>query len=366
MKIIGIQGNAALKDREKTLFLCSKRTPYECYGEVFRWVENLTDKDCVICFNSTEMEEEVMKALLVHRIPTILVVMNRFHDDNNIQIQKALEENRMLIIVLRRDEPVGKGATPRLRNQFVMEMAQHIVCGYINKNGSIYPILAGKTNVTSLLDDRLSLVAEQEAKPHRWTVAEDKTLLRMYYYDLGIHEIHKKIGRPYSTIRQRLQSITLPDDVLKGREFEDYVLSLFNILDNETITLKEWQGDKTLGVVCPENNRNPDFVFQYQQGKTTTCFAVECKWRSNIPRDLCQNLFPSDKTEIYQRFSIDRNIPVFILMGIGGEPCEPESLYIIPLDCIPSIVTNDCSLSRFIRTSTTEFFTMDEFIPVSR
>lgn len=192
MRVIGRQGNAALKDREKTLFLCSKRTPYEYYGKVFRWVESLTDRDCVMCFNSTEMEEEVMKALLVHRIPTILFVMNRFHDENNIQIQKALDENRMLIIVLKRDEPIGKGATPRLRNKFVMEMAQHIICGFINKNGSIFPILAGKANVTFLLDDHLSLAAEQEEKPHRWTVVEDKTLLHMYYADLGIHEIHKK------------------------------------------------------------------------------------------------------------------------------------------------------------------------------
>ena len=169
MKIIGIQGNAALMDREKMLFLCSKHTPLGYYGEVFRWVDSLTDRDCVVCFNSTEMEEEVLKALLVHHVPTILFVMNRFRDENNIQVQKALDENRMLIVTLKRDEPKGKGATPRLRNQFVMGMVQHIVCGYINKNGSIFPILAGRKNVTFLLDDRIPLVAEEEAKPHRWT-----------------------------------------------------------------------------------------------------------------------------------------------------------------------------------------------------
>ena len=366
MKIIGIQGNAALMDREKTLFLCSKRTPYECYGEVFRWVEGLTDRDCVMCFNSTEMEEEVMKSLLVHRIPTILIVMSRFRDENNVQIRKALDENRMLIVTLRRDEPAGKGATPRLRNQFVMEMAQHIVCGYINKNGSIFPILAGEKDVTFLLDDRLPRATEQEVKPYRWTVAEDKTLLRMYYADMGIHEIHKNIGRPYSTIRQRLNTITLPDDVLKGREFEDYVLSLFDIPNNATITLKEWRGDKTLGDVCPENNHHPDFVFQHQQGGMVTNFAVECKWRNSIPRDIGQNLFPTDKTDVYQRFSTERHIPVFILLGIGGEPCEPESLYIVPLEHIPSVVAKESPLSKFQRKSTASSFSIDEFIPVSR
>jgi len=39
--------------------------------------------------------------------------------------------------------------------------------------------------------------------------------------------------RTYLSIRQRIRSITLPEDVLKGREFEDYVLELF---DGKSIT----------------------------------------------------------------------------------------------------------------------------------
>jgi hypothetical protein len=41
-------------------------------------------------FNSTEMESEVLKTLLVSKIPTILFVMNRFTDINNVQINQAL------------------------------------------------------------------------------------------------------------------------------------------------------------------------------------------------------------------------------------------------------------------------------------
>lgn len=70
-----------------------------------------------MCFNSSEMEDEVMRALLVNGVPTILVVMNRFTDKYNVQIVKALSEQRMLILVLERDEPRGAGLTPRLRNQ---------------------------------------------------------------------------------------------------------------------------------------------------------------------------------------------------------------------------------------------------------
>ena len=87
MRIIEQIGNAELLKRKKTLFLCSKRTPIEMYGQVFQWTDSLSERDCIVCFNSTEMEEEVLKALLAAGIPTILFVMNRFTDVNNIQAE---------------------------------------------------------------------------------------------------------------------------------------------------------------------------------------------------------------------------------------------------------------------------------------
>lgn len=98
--------------------------------------------------NKQLLERE--KTLLVAGVPTVLFVMNRFTDVNNIQIEKALEEQRMLIVILQRDEPKGKGATPRLRNEYVLSVVNHIVCGYINKNGSVFPLLAGRNNDKSL------------------------------------------------------------------------------------------------------------------------------------------------------------------------------------------------------------------------
>ena len=106
MQIVNEIGNRALKEREKTLFLCSKHAPISLYDIIFDWVESLTQKDCVVCFNTSELESEVMKALLVNGIPTILVVMNAFTDRHNVQIQKALEEDRILIVVLKRDEEI--------------------------------------------------------------------------------------------------------------------------------------------------------------------------------------------------------------------------------------------------------------------
>lgn len=158
----------------------------------------------------------------------------------------------MAIVVLRRDEPQGKGQTPRLRNEYVLSLCQHVVCGYVNKNGSVFPLLAGRYDVERLIDDRQAQIVAEPSRYERWTVAQDKVLLRMFYADMGIHAIHKQLHRTYTAIYARIRVITQPEEWLKGREFEDYVLNLFDIQEGGRLVLQEWQGDKSMGPIRPE------------------------------------------------------------------------------------------------------------------
>ena len=341
MRIVQTIGNKSLWKRKKTLFLTSRQAPIGCYGKVFRWVEEFDRGQCAVCFNTSELEEEVLKALLVCHVPTTLVVTGRFHDTYNVQIEQALKENRLLILVLQREDSDSKGYIARLRNQWIIGQVQHIVCGYINPNGSIFGLLAGLNNVTHLLDkEDIRMAAEQEAKPYRWTVAEDKRLLRMFYEDMGIHAIHKAINRPYSTIYLRIKSLTMNDEVLKGREFEDYVVDFFDLPNSKKLTLKEWRGDKSLPGIYPESNSAPDFVFEYD-GKN---FAVECKWRNHLPKDIEKELLPTERMASFQQFSTDRRMPIYLLLGIGGLPNDPDSLYFTRLDedfSLETLLNND-------------------------
>lgn len=328
MYITNTIGNKELWLREKTLFLTSRQAPIGCYGKVFQWVEEFDNQGCAVCFNTSELEEEVLKALLVGHSPTTLVVTGRFHDTYNVQIEQALKENRLLIIVLQQEEN-DKGYTARLRNQYIINQVQHIACGYINPNGSIFGLLAGLNNITHLLDkEDIRMAAEQEAKPYRWTVAEDKRLLRMFYEDMGVHAIHKAINRPYSTIYKRIKALTMNDEVLKGREFEDYMLELLDIAHNDRLTLKEWRGDKSLPGIYPESNSAPDFVFEYEEKP----FAVECKWRSHLPKDIEKELLPVERMASFQQFTTERRMPVYLLLGIGGLPNDPDNLYFTRLE----------------------------------
>ena len=351
MRIIRTIGNKSLWQREKTLFLTSRMAPLACYESIFRWVESFDRWQCAVCFNTSELEEEVLKALLVCRVPTTLVVTGGFKDTYNVQIEQALKEKRLLILVLQREDSDGKGFIARLRNQWAIDQVQHIVCGYINPNGSIFGLLAGLNNITHLLDkEDIRMAAEQEAKPYRWTVAEDKRLLRMFYEDMGVHAIHKAINRPYSTIYKRIKALTMNDEVLKGREFEDYVIDLFDLPNNKKLTLKEWRGDKSLPGVYPESNNAPDFVFEYA-GKP---FAVECKWRSHLSKDIEKELLPPERMASFQQFSTDRCLPVYLLLGTGGLPNDPDKLYFTRLDkdfsleTLPNSVipSKECLLER--------------------
>ena len=328
MKVVRTIGNIKLWGREKTLFLTSRMAPLGCYEKVFRWVEEFDRGQCAVCFNTSELEEEVLKALLVCHVPTVLVVTGKFRNTYNVQIEQALKEGRLFVLVLQREESDGKGFEARLRNQWVIGQVQHIVCGYINPNGSIFGLLAGHNNVTHLLNKADLKAAEAVEKPYRWTVAEDKRLLRMYYEDMGIHAIHKAINRPYSTVYLRIKSLTMNDELLKGREFEDHVLELLGVADNDKLTLKEWRGDKSLPGIYPEGNSNPDLVLEYD-GQP---FSIECKWRSHMPQDISKELLPPDRVALFERYATERRMPVYLLLGIGGLPSDPDLLLLAPID----------------------------------
>ena len=359
MRIINKIGNEQLLEREKTLFLCSKHTPYEIYPIIFDWVENLYETDCVMCFKTTEMEFEVMTSLLVHKVPTILVVMKRFTDVYNLQIEMALKEGRMLILVLERDEPRGAGQTPRLRNEFVVNMADKIVCGYVNSNGSVFSLLAGRKNVELLLNRDARMAAEElDKKNSRWTVGEDKTLLRMFYEDLGVHEIHKRLRRSYLSIKNRISSITLPEQLLKGREFEDFVLlELLGIASKgNTMKLLEWRGDKSIAGVFPESNSYPDFVISLDHRKKV---ALECKWRKKLPTSLKKEVFSPERIELFKSYSDDTSISIWFIIGVGGEPSAPELLYQVPLSAVDYILSKKQSIVEFLCNDS---LTIDDFV----
>ena len=86
MKILSKLGNEALMQREKTAFVCSRKTPDGLEYLVGKWMLGLSpERDCVMCGNQSPMERAVFTTLLQRNIPTILCLAeampSRWSDD---------------------------------------------------------------------------------------------------------------------------------------------------------------------------------------------------------------------------------------------------------------------------------------------
>ncbi|MBO5594554.1 MAG: hypothetical protein J5931_08130 [Prevotella sp.] len=183
----------------------------------------------------------------------------------------------------------------------------------------------------------------------------------MFYEDMGLHAIKKRLLRTYISVRTRIRAITLPEEVLKGREFEDFVLELFDLNETKTYSLLEWRGDKSLGEIRPVSNTYPDFVLEYKEGRRKKKFAVECKWRASIPKRFTQPLFEPEQIIRYQEYAVEKAQNVFIILGVGGEPSMPEELYLITNDAISQIQSKPSLLKQFKREIVDKWFSIDEF-----
>lgn len=112
----------------------------------------------------------------------------------------------------------------------------------------------------------------------------------------------------------------------KGISFEGYVEKLFARnewkieQDNTFRKLRRWV----------ESYSNPDFVFIHR--RTNKKIAVECKYKEKE----YERIFWSyeDQIERYQNFSQKQNIPVFVILGVGGRPKNPKRVFLAPLSQI--------------------------------
>jgi hypothetical protein len=76
----------------------------------------------------------------------------------------------------------------------------------------------------------------------------------------------------------------------------------------------------------------PDLEWELVFSRTNKYrFAVECKWREKF-RDGKIERADEDQIRRYINFQSSKNITVFVVIGVGGEPGSPEKVYVTPLD----------------------------------
>lgn len=124
------------------------------------------------------------------------------------------------------------------------------------------------------------------------------------------------------------------ENLLKGRLFEICIAKIVN--NKLKYKILEWTPDKGFEHdIFVQSNLNPDLILSDNSGNE---FAIECKYRSTIKSidkvDNSVSWAEVKQVERYIDFAKKRNMPVYLALGIEGDPSKPGQIIISPLGSI--------------------------------
>ncbi|MDE5857525.1 MAG: hypothetical protein K2H32_04120 [Muribaculaceae bacterium] len=111
----------------------------------------------------------------------------------------------------------------------------------------------------------------------------------------------------------------------KGRLFEDFVVSL--CADKSRFKLIAWRGDKISGQTYALENLLPDLHLRHRFDNSEIEYMIECKYRSSWGED---GIDLSGQFFRYLSAAKGKGVELFIALGVGGSPSNPDEFFIIP------------------------------------
>lgn len=141
-------GNLEILKYKKCAFLCSNDFNPYAYLNSISWV--MTKKNCNICIinnNHSILEKRVFNYSLKGTQPLILVLARGLKTRIEPKIKAEVDKGRLLIIApFPKEVKRVTKETAYKRNQTIIELADEITVGYMQKGGSIEKLLSTVTN----------------------------------------------------------------------------------------------------------------------------------------------------------------------------------------------------------------------------
>jgi hypothetical protein len=121
------------------------------------------------------------------------------------------------------------------------------------------------------------------------------------------------------------ENTTSSENTQKGKAFEAYVIDLF--LEEHQVQLLSRVSDYYKNGKYAQDNKTPDLKFKYKKN----LFSIECKYRTSFAANNSITWASEYQINNYKKFETENNTKVFVAIGIGGSPTNPEEVYLVPL-----------------------------------
>lgn len=219
-------------------------------------------------------------------------------------------------------------------------------------------VLNKKSTEQSSCEDKDIKVVEEKVlqsdaqKEKTLTVPQEKTLAGSKKKTLTDNEEETPTVSQEKTLTDNSEKTQI-DNKQKGLDFEKYVVSKF---PKDYYAIKEWRGDKYDNGRYAESNQYPDLELALKYHDEEYTFAVECKWRSHFSKE--EEISWCDDAQLtrYKIFAEQKAMPVFIVIGVGGEPSDPGQVYCVPLQQMTSSTVSQDFLKSFYHNPAKSFY----------
>lgn len=144
-------GNKKLLDLHKTAFLCSRTVSSSAVLCSYDWAMQLNiEQTAVVSGFQSKLEKDVLRLLNKRRASIILILARKMYKEVPDEFKSFLADNRLLIISTSSAIRNAKEAADK-RNEFIAQLADDIVFGYINEGSSLQSIFSKYISRSTIL-----------------------------------------------------------------------------------------------------------------------------------------------------------------------------------------------------------------------
>ena len=137
-----------------TGFLCSRRISAISVLRSYDWaIQQAKEVNCVIGGFHSKIEKDVLHFLLKGNQPLVIVLARGFYKRWQPEIKARLDKGNLLIISPFEDSV--KKVTPQtclIRNKLIIDLADKLVIGHVNPEGTLAKIISDTTKPIEFLD----------------------------------------------------------------------------------------------------------------------------------------------------------------------------------------------------------------------